>query len=122
MEDNREYIMDPHNWNNIRRYLIWTFILIVVLLMTNLGFAKSKDKLYCVMEKIYSSDGEYLLESKMVCRDGNIGPTYWEIFAEFYYGNADNIPEYCRYVNAEGQGFFIPKKMCLNKDGQWEKP
>ena len=74
------------------------------------------------MEKIYSSDGEYLLESKMICRDGNIGPTYWEMFSEFYYGNADNIPEYCRYVNAEGQGFFIPKKMCLNKDGQWEKP
>jgi hypothetical protein len=49
--------MDPHNFNNIRRYLIWTFILIVVLLMTNLGFAKSKDELYCVMEKIYSSDG-----------------------------------------------------------------
>ena len=43
----------------------------------------------------------------------------WELFAEFYYGNADNIPEYCRKVKRKGQAFYIPKKICLDETGQW---
>ena len=71
----------------------------------------------CVIQKIYTPDGKNLLETKMVCRDGNVGPSYWELFAEFYYSGVTE-QEYCRYV--KGNNIFnIPKKVCLNKDGTW---
>ena len=50
----------------------------------------------------------------MVCRDGNVGPSYWELFAEFYYAGVSE-QEYCRYV----KGKLLPKKVCLNPDGTW---
>ena len=71
----------------------------------------------CVIQKIYTPDGKNLLETKMVCRDGNVGPTYWELFAEFYYSGVSD-QEYCRYI--KGNNIFkLPKKVCLNKDGTW---
>ena len=57
---------------------------------------------------------QILLETKMVCRDGNVGPSYWELFAEFYYSVVSE-QEYCRYV----KGKLLPKKVCLNPDGTW---
>ena len=69
----------------------------------------------CVIEKIYTPDKETLVETKMVCSDGNVGPSYWSLFAEFYYQGI-SVPEYCRYVRGK---FSIPKKVCLNKDGTW---
>ena len=74
----------------------------------------------CVIQKIYTPDGETLLETKMVCRDGHIGPTYWELFAEFYYAGVSD-QEYCRYVKGENI-FKLPKKVCLNEDGTWRYP
>ena len=71
----------------------------------------------CVIEKIYTPDKEILVETKMICSDGNVGPSYWELFAEFYYQGV-SVPEYCRYV--EGK-FGLPKKVCLNKDGSWRQ-
>ena len=68
----------------------------------------------CVIQKIYTPDGKNLLETKMVCRDGNVGPSYWELFAEFYYAGVSE-QEYCRYV----KGKLLPKKVCLNPDGTW---
>ena len=68
----------------------------------------------CVIQKIYTPDKETLLETKMVCRDGNVGPSYWELFAEFYYAGVSE-QEYCRYV----KGKILPKKVCLNPDGTW---
>jgi len=52
----------------------------------------------------------------MICRDGVIGPTYWQLFAQFYYGQ-ENVPAYCRKV----EGGLIPDKVCLTNDGTWEK-
>jgi hypothetical protein len=74
----------------------------------------------CVIQKIYTPDGETLVETKMVCRDGNVGPSYWELFAEFYYAGVSE-QEYCRYVKGENI-FKLPKKICLNKDGTWRYP
>ena len=56
----------------------------------------------------------------MVCRDGNVGPSYWELFAEFYYAGVSE-QEYCRYVKGENI-FKLPKKVCLNEDGTWRYP
>lgn len=74
----------------------------------------SDTKSNCVLEQTYTPDKEILLESKMVCSDGYNGPTYWELFAEFYYQGV-SVPEYCRYVH----GKILPKKVCLNPDGTW---
>ena len=43
----------------------------------------------------------------MVCRDGNVGPSYWELFAEFYYAGVSE-QEYCRYVKGENI-FKLPR-------------
>jgi hypothetical protein len=53
----------------------------------------------------------------MVCRDGNVGPSYWELFAEFYYAGVSE-QEYCRYIKGENL-FKLPTKVCLNEDGTW---
>ena len=69
----------------------------------------------CVIQKIYTPDKETLVETKMICSDGNVGPSYWSLFAEFYYQGI-SVPEYCRYVKGT---LGLPKKVCLNKDGTW---
>ena len=73
----------------------------------------------CVIQKIYTPDGETLVETKMVCRDGNVGPSYWELFAQFYYRDI-NTPEYCRYYSRPKHAFRSFGKVCMNKDGEWE--
>lgn len=81
--------------------------------IVNPAYGKSTES-NCVIQKIYTPDGKTLVETKMVCRDGNVGPSYWELFAEFYYAGVSE-QEYCRYV----KGKFLPKKVCLNPDGTW---
>jgi len=70
----------------------------------------------CVIEVIYDENMENEVSRKMICRDGVIGPTYWQLFAQFYYGQ-DNVPAYCRKV----EGGLIPDTVCLTNDGTWEK-
>ena len=84
--------------------------------VTNTAYGKSTES-NCVIQKIYTPDKEVLLETKMVCRDGNVGPSYWELFAEFYYAGVSE-QEYCRYVKGKNL-FKLPTKVCLNKDGTW---
>ena len=38
----------------------------------------------CVIEVIYDENMENEVSRKMICRDGVIGPTYWQLFAQFY--------------------------------------
>ena len=47
-------------------------------------------------------------------------PGYWELFAEFYYSNADNVPEYCRHIEGTDHAFKMPQKICLKRNGLWE--
>ncbi|AGE60510.1 hypothetical protein I899_gp176 [Pelagibacter phage HTVC008M] len=70
----------------------------------------------CVIEVIYDENMENEVSRKMICRDGVIGPTYWQLFAQFYYGQ-DNVPAYCRKV----EGGLIPDTVCLTNEGTWEK-
>ena len=56
------------------------------------------------------------------CSDGRKafdGPSYWELFAQFYYVDV-NTPEYCRYYSREGHAFKTPGKVCLQVNGEWE--
>jgi len=70
----------------------------------------------CVIEVIYDENMENEVSRRMICRDGVIGPTYWQLFAQFYYGQ-DNVPAYCRKV----EGGLIPDTVCLTNEGTWEK-
>ena len=99
------------------RIMFISFISIILLILINIvtkpAYGKNTES-NCVIQKIYTPDKETLLETTMVCRDGNVGPTYWELFAEFYYAGVSE-QEYCRYV----KGKILPKKVCLNPDGTW---
>jgi hypothetical protein len=196
--------MDPRN--NMQRYLTWTFILILVLILSGLAFGEANaktwydnyihnkkahacvdcdlnktvfeytenvvatkvvantefnsevaniDKVETILEKIekietdkgvyYDKittiqpkkvDGQYcfikviikqtentiIKEEILECADGRKkfdGPSYWELFAQFYYRDIFT-PEYCRMYSRNKHLFKTPGKVCLMKDGEWE--
>ena len=51
-----------------------------------------------------------VLREKMVCRDGYIGLSYWEIFAQFYYNNVD-VFSYCRWIDRKGVVYHTIESM-----------
>ena len=57
----------------------------------------------------------------MECADGRKkfdGPSYWELFAQFYYRDI-STPEYCRMYSRGKHMFKPPGKVCLMKNGEW---
>ena len=84
---------------------------------------KNTDDQYCFVKVIIKeSDNQLIKEEILECSDGrkrSDAPTYWELFAEFYY--TDNLqPTYCRKYDRKGHAFKTPGKVCLTKDGEWE--
>ena len=128
-------MLDP--FNNMRRYLTWTFILIIFLIVTGIAVAGEKitypkvtniephevDGQYCYVKIIITEkDNVTTKEEILECADGRRGiltPGYWELFAQFYYRDI-NGPEYCRYYSRSGHAFKTPGKVCLDKNGEWE--
>ena len=128
-------MLDP--FNDMRRYLVWSFILIIFLLISGLAIAGEKE-LYTKYKTIEPKDvnGQYcwikvvikqkedtiVKEEILECADGRNkfdGPSYWELFAQFYYRDI-NTPEYCRYYSRPKHAFRSFGKVCMNKDGEWE--
>jgi len=101
---------------NVAFLLAIVITILCIYSIVNPAYGKNTES-NCVIQKIYTPDKETLLETKMVCRDGNVGPTYWELFAEFYYAGVSE-QEYCRYVKGDNL-FKLPTKVCLNEDGTW---
>ena len=69
-------------------------------------------------DKLYNIIKEETLE----CADGRKkvdGPSYWELFAQFYYRDVAT-PEYCRWYSRKNHVFKSFGKTCLNKDGEWK--
>ena len=122
---------------NMKRYLTWSFILIVVLLISGIAVAGEKilrseiisiqpektDGQYCFIKVQIRQEGDTIIKEEILeCADGKKGidtPGYWELFAQFYYRDV-YAPEYCRYYSREGHAFKTPGKVCLNVDGEWE--
>ena len=122
---------------NMKRYLTWTFILIVFLIISGVAVAGeqvlhskiksiSPDKVdgqYCYVTIEIVQDGDNITKREILeCADGKKGidtPGYWELFAQFYYHDV-NTPEYCRYYSREGHAFKSPGKVCLDVNGEWE--
>ena len=71
---------------------------------------------------IKESDNQIIKEEILECADGRSrvdAPTYWELFAEFYYTDMAQ-PKYCRKYSRSGHAFKTPGKVCLTKNGEWE--
>ena len=126
--------MDPRF--NMKKYLTWTFVLILFLLISGLAIAgdMSYPKIkniephevngqYCYIKIEIVTDGDTVTkEEKLVCADGRQGietPGYWDLFAQFYYRDVQT-PEYCRYYSRNKHAFKSPGKVCLQSNGEWE--
>ena len=127
-------MIDP--FNKQRKYLLWSFILIVFLIITGIATAAEKSKWLndnpCMIKIVITNKEvckdsmclirETITEKKEVleCKDGYDGPNYWELFAQFYYSGI-TVPAYCRPYARPSHPFKTPGMMCLNEKGVWEK-
>ena len=81
-----------------------------------------KDQYCFIKVNMKEINGEIVKEEVVECADGRKtydGPSYWELFAQFYYGDM-NTPAYCRYYERPNHAYHKPGKVCLDKDGNWE--
>ena len=78
---------------------------------------------YCYVKVIIKErDDKIIKEEILECADGRSrvdAPTYWQLFADFYYADI-YTPEYCRYYSRNKHAFKTPGKVCLTKNGEWE--
>ena len=84
---------------------------------------KKVDGQYCYVKIVIKQKGDTIVKEEILeCADGRKkfdGPSYWELFAQFYYRDV-NTPEYCRYYTRPKHAFRSFGKVCMNKDGEWE--
>ena len=123
-------MIDP--FNNQRKYMIWTFILIIFLIVSGIAVAGEKSEWLndnpCMIKVVTTEkclDSQCLIkeitkEEVMKCKDGYDGPNYWELFAQFYYSGI-TVPPYCRQYARPNHPFKTPGMICLSEDGEWEK-
>tara|TARA_A100001035_G_scaffold262541_1_gene242380 strand:- start:336 stop:722 length:387 start_codon:yes stop_codon:yes gene_type:complete len=115
-----------------RKYLIWSFILIIFLIVSGIAVAAEKSEWLndnpCMIKVVTTEkclDSQCLIkeitkEEVLKCKDGYDGPNYWELFAQFYYSGL-SVPPYCRQYARPNHPFKTPGMVCLSTDGVWEK-
>ena len=115
-----------------RKYLIWSFILIIFLIVSGIAVAAEKSEWLnenpCMIKVVTTEkclDSQCLIkeitkEEVLKCKDGYDGPNYWELFAQFYYSGL-SVPPYCRQYARPNHPFKTPGVICLSEDGDWEK-
>ena len=115
-----------------RKYLIWSFILIIFLIVSGIAVAAEKSEWLnenpCMIKVVTTEkclDSQCLIkeitkEEVLKCKDGYDGPNYWELFAQFYYSGL-SVPPYCRQYARPNHPFKAPGMICLSEDGDWEK-
>ena len=93
------------------------------ILYNNVREVKNDTEQYCFVKiVIKEKDGVVSKEEELYCSDGRKGidtPSYWELFAQFYYRDI-TTPEYCRYYSRKKHAFKSYGKVCLNEDGEWK--
>ena len=126
------------NHNHLMKILIITFIIIVFMCIISIGnpvHGKSKsewlsdnpcmikqiitEKTICLDKECLISETKVTKEEVLKCSDGYDGPSYWELFAQFYYADL-TVPAYCRQYARPDHPFKTPGMMCLNQSGVWE--
>ena len=84
---------------------------------------KNDTEQYCFVKIVTKEkDGVVSKEEELYCSDGRKGidtPSYWELFAQFYYRDV-STPEYCRYYSRKNHAFKSFGKVCLNENGEWK--
>ena len=119
------------NHNHLMKILFITFIVIVfmcIISISNTVQGKTKSQWLnenpCMIKQVITSvekDGVTVVtkEEVLKCKDGYDGPSYWELFAQFYYADL-TVPAYCRMYARPDHPFKTPGMMCLNEKGVWE--
>ena len=81
------------------------------------------DGQHCLIKTIIRQNGDTITKEEVLeCSDGRKrldGPSYWEMFAEFYYRDV-SAPDYCRYYSRGRHAFKSHGKTCLKTNGRWE--
>ena len=84
---------------------------------------KKVDGQYCFVKVIIKQNENTIVKEEVLeCSDGRktaTGPSYWELFAQFYYRDVA-APEYCRYYSRPKHVFKSFGKTCLKVNGEWE--
>ena len=115
--------------NPIGPFILSMLFLITFLLISNYAYGKTKSQWLnenpCMIKSITTSvvkDGVTTItkEEVLKCKDGYDGPSYWELFAQFYYADL-TVPAYCRYFARPDHPFKTPGLICLNEKGVWEE-
>ena len=78
---------------------------------------------YCYVKVIIKeTDNSIIKEEILECADGRRtvdGPSYWQLFAQFYYRDV-STPDYCRMYSRPNHAFKSFRKVCLQQNGEWE--
>ena len=84
---------------------------------------RNVDGQHCLVKQIIRQKGDTIIKEEILeCSDGRKrmdGPSYWQIFAAFYYRDV-SAPEYCRYYSRNNHAFKMHGKTCLKSNGRWE--
>ena len=84
---------------------------------------RNVDGQHCLVKQIIRQKGDTIIKEEILeCSDGRKrmdGPSYWQLFAEFYYRDV-SAPEYCRYYSRNNHAFKMHGKTCLKSNGRWE--
>ena len=122
--------------NPIGPFIYSTLLLITFILIANYAFGGEKSQWLndnpCMIEVVTKQveickDSKCLIkETQMVkeevlkCKDGYDGPSYWEMFAQFYYSDL-TVPAYCREFARPDHPFKTPGLICLDENGDWKE-
>ena len=111
--------IEPNNVKHVNTYIDQEN----KILYNNVRTVKNDTEQYCFVKiVIKEKDGVVSKEEELYCSDGRKGidtPSYWELFAQFYYRDIPT-PEYCRYYSRKNHAFKSFGKVCLNENGEWK--
>ena len=122
--------------NPIGPFIYSTLLLITFILIANYAFGGEKSQWLndnpCMIEVVTKQveickDSKCLIketkitkEEVLKCKDGYDGPSYWELFAQFYYSDL-TVPAYCREFARPDHPFKTPGLICLDENGDWKE-
>ena len=122
--------------NPIGPFIYSTLLLITFILIANYAFGGEKSQWLndnpCMIEvvtkqveickdsKCLIKETQIVKEEVLKCKDGYEGPSYWEMFAQFYYSDL-TVPAYCREFARPDHPFKTPGLICLDEDGDWKE-
>ena len=78
-----------------------------------------KEKTKCFDKECLISETKVEKEEVLKCNDGYDGPNYWELFAQFYYGDLTTTA-YSRQYARPDHPFKTPGRICLSEKGVWD--